>query len=140
MHEPPFYEFVDALTSLVTIASSPLNFDAEPDSIESIDSSRFRFIRSGDARLYFIRNFKYFDSIDTKLQLFEGWKKRFDREKNFSRFIISLNLIRIKGKKRKKILKNTFDHFNRNSNTGDKDAHHLNERMERKKEGEGEEE
>lgn len=70
MHEPPFYEFVDALTSLVTIASSPLNFDAEPDSIESIDSSRFRFIRSGDARLYFIRNFKYFDSIDTKLQLF----------------------------------------------------------------------
>lgn len=34
----------------------------------------------GDARLYFITNFKYFDSIDTKLQLFprhietrEGW-------------------------------------------------------------------
>lgn len=82
----------------------------------------------------------------SSLETREGWKKRFDQEKekkkriHFLRFIISLNLIRIKGKKRKKILKNTFDHFNRNSNTGDKDAHHLNERMERKKEGEGEEE
>lgn len=79
----------------------------------------------GDARLYFITNFKYFDSIDTKLQLFprhietrEGWtetirsRKKKNKRTHFSRFIISLNLIRIKGKKKKKkILKNTFDRF-----------------------------
>lgn len=43
----------------------------------------------GDARLYFITNFKYFDSIDTKLQLFprhietrEGWTETiWSREK-----------------------------------------------------------
>lgn len=69
----------------------------------------------GDARLYFITNFKYFDSIDTKLQLFprhietrEGWtetirsRKKKNKRTHFSRFIISLNLIRIKGKKKKR--------------------------------------
>lgn len=125
-HEPPFYEFVDALTSLVTIVSSPLNFDAEPDSIESIErfvTVPFHSVTRGCILLRIlnisIRSIRNSSSSLAISKHAKDGQKRFDRERkkknkrtHFSRFIISLNLIRIKGKKKKKkILKNTFDRF-----------------------------